>query len=86
MAKEKRTLEERYADEVLTDNAALNHYAQCKDCFFRFKDYFEFRGQKIKCHPEDGWKKCVCHMFPEDKPDEVYNNTGECEYYEKQKG
>ena len=34
---EKKTLEERYADEVLTDNAALNHYSQCKDCIFRDK-------------------------------------------------
>ena len=34
---EKKTLSERYADEVLTDNTALNHYSQCKGCVFRDK-------------------------------------------------
>lgn len=28
-----KTMEERYGDEVLSDNS--HHYLQCKDCFFR---------------------------------------------------
>ena len=74
---EKKTIEERYADEVLTDNAALNHYAQCKDCFFRDKTAV----QGVEC----GWKKGNCKIFeyPNFKPDEVMRNRAECEYYEK---
>lgn len=95
MAK-KKTLEERYADEVLSDNAALNHYSQCKDCVFRDKT--------IVNGEEYGWNKCFCRIYgkqtvsrtpqlhtsytpvePGDKPDGVYNNTGQCEFYEKEK-
>ena len=32
---EKKTLEERYADEVLTDNTQFDKCRQCKDCIFR---------------------------------------------------
>lgn len=96
---EKKTLEERYGDEVLSDNAALNHFSQCKDCIFRDK--------RIMDGKEYGWDKCVCHIYgkisaahtneaypdffpyvpvePGDKPNEVYDNTGQCEFYEKEK-
>ena len=92
---ERKTLEERYEDEVLSDNAALNHYSQCKDCMFRDKTSVD--GE------ECGWKKCFCHIYGkqsvlrtpqitsytptehDDKPNDVYNNTGECDYYEKEK-
>lgn len=97
---EKKTFSERYADEVLTDNAALNHYSQCKGCIFR--DKTTISGE------ECGWEKAVCHIygrntasqlkysngelvFPytpvesKDKPNEVYNNTANCEYYEREK-
>lgn len=97
---EKKTLSERYADEVLTDNTALNHYSQCKGCIFR--DKTTVSGE------ECGWQKAVCHIYgrstasrlkysngelvfpytpvePDDKPNEVYNNTANCEYYEQEK-
>lgn len=97
---EKKTLEERYADEVLTDNTALNHYSQCKDCIFRDK--------RIVLGEECGYDKSVCHIygkvtasrsqysdgrpfFPytpieaEDKPQGIYENTEKCEFYEKEK-
>lgn len=97
---EKKTLSERYADEVLTDNAALNHYSQCKGCVFR--DKTTVSGE------ECGWQKAVCHIYgrstasrlkysngelvfpytpvePGDKPNEVYSNTANCEYYEQEK-
>ena len=68
---EKKTLEERYADEVLTDNAALNHYSQCKDCIFRDKRVV-------------GGEECGLEN-PGDKPPDIYDNTGQCEFYEKEK-
>ncbi len=97
---EKKTLSERYADEVLTDNTALNHYSQCKGCVFR--DKTTVSGE------ECGWQKAVCHIYgrstasrlkysngelvfpytpvePGDKSNEVYNNTANCEYYEQEK-
>lgn len=96
---EKKTLEERYGNEVLSDNTALNHFSQCKDCIFRDK--------RIVLGKECGWEKGVCHIYGKaivtrmneeypdffpytpiessDKPDHVYNNTGQCEFYEKEK-
>lgn len=96
---EKKTLSERYADEVLTNNAALNHYSQCKDCIFRDK--------RVIGGEEYGYDKSVCHIYgkisagrinkttpdffpytpiePGDKPNEVYSNTANCEYYEQEK-
>lgn len=32
---EKKSLEERYADEVLSDNTQIEKYRQCKNCIFR---------------------------------------------------
>jgi len=96
---EKKTLEERYVDEVLSDNAALKHYSQCKDCIFR--------DRRIVGGEEVGYDKCVCRIYGRisamrtnetqpkffdyipvetvDKPEDVYNNTGQCEYYEREK-
>ena len=96
---EKKSLEERYADEILTDNSALNHYSQCKNCAFRDK--------RLIGGEEYGYDKSVCRIygkrtastlkasdgslfFPytpievEDKPQGVYDNTEKCEYYEKE--
>lgn len=97
---QKKTLSERYADEILTNNEILNHFSQCKDCIFRDK--------RIVDGEEYGYDKCVCRIygglsamrtnetypnyFPytpieyEDKPDFVFDNTEPCEYYEKEKG
>lgn len=94
---EKPTLEERYADDILTNNEALNHFSQCKDCIFRDKTFGN----------DCGYNKCVCRIygrmtasraiyqgkpiFPytpieyEDKPHHVYENTEPCEFYEKEK-
>lgn len=72
-----KTLFERYGDEVLTDNKALNHYAQCKTCIFR---------DKTKVNGEEcGWDKGFCHIYENQKPHEIYKNEIECEYYEEQK-
>lgn len=97
---EKKTLEERYANDILTNNEILNHFSQCKDCVFRDKSTVNGR--------ECGYDKCICRIYGkltasrlknsdgtpivlytpvenEDKPNYVYNNTGICEYYEKEK-
>lgn len=95
----KKTLEERLETDILTDNKALNHFAQCKSCIFRDK--------RIVGGKECGYDKSVCHIYgkdtaartnqtnpgffpytpvePGDKPDDIYNNTGQCEFYEKEK-
>lgn len=78
---EYKSLFERYGDEILTDNSALNHFAQCKDCIFR--DKTTVRGK------ECGWNKVYCFIYEEKyhmmKPDDIYENRAECEYYEKEK-
>lgn len=55
---------------------------QCKDCFFRDKTSYMDAGKVVEC----GWSKGCCHMFeyPNNKPNEVMHNTGECDYYEKE--
>lgn len=92
----KKTLEERYGDEILTDNAILNHFAQCRDCIFRDKTTVQGK--------ECGWNKCFCRVYGkgsvlrisqlnlsytpieyEDKPNGIYDNTESCEFYEKEK-
>lgn len=96
---EKKTLSERYADDILTNNEVLNHFSQCKDCIFRDKT--------IAFGKEIGYEKCVCRIYGrisamnineiypnfftytpveyEDKPHGVYENTEPCEFYEKEK-
>lgn len=69
---EKKTLSERYGDEVLTDNTQIPKYEQCKDC--------SLRDDKTA----NGYKKCVCWVFTDMKPIGVEKNTEECEYYEKE--
>lgn len=72
---DKKTLENRYGDEVLTNNTALSKCKQCKDCIFR----------------DDGtvysndFRKGNCAMFPypQSKPINVIKNIEPCEFYEK---
>ena len=72
------TLEERYANDILTNNAVLNHYSQCKTCFFR--DKTTVNGK------ECGWNKGCCGIFeyPNFKPHDVMVNRIECDYYEEE--
>lgn len=59
---------------------------QCKTCIFRYKDHFIIDGKRYECDEEDGYKKSSCEVFryPEMKPHEVMNNSGECDYYERE--
>lgn len=81
MAKDKDlTLEERYADDILTDNTQFDNYKQCKNCAFR--DKTAVRG--VEC----GWKKGVCeiYQYPGWKPHEIMRNREVCEFHIKDKG
>ena len=69
------TFEERYGDEVLTDNSKIERNKQCKDCMLQ-SDGTANTNDYQKC-------ECVIYQYPEMKPDYVFNNTGKCEYYEK---
>ena len=60
---------------------------QCRDCVFRYKDYFIIDGRKIPCDENIGWRKDCCQIYPypQGKPPEVSKHTGVCEYYEQEK-
>lgn len=87
MAAEK-TLSERLADETLTDNTQFLKFEQCRDCAFRYTNYFLAPdGRKIPCTEEIGYQKSSCHIFPYPKwkPHGVVYGEEQCEYYEKEK-
>ena len=73
MKGEKKSLEERYADEVLSDNSAVENCKQCKNCLFR-DDGTVFSND---------YRKSCCQMFPYPgfKPIGVINNAEPCEYH-----
>lgn len=75
---EKKTLEERYGREILTDNTKILKYEQCKDCCFR--------KMKIGDSMIDDYRRSSCMIFsyPEMKPVQFYDGSAECEYYEKE--
>ena len=58
---------------------------QCRDCLFRYREFFIIDGRKIKCDESDGWQKDCCTIYPDPKckPQQVLRNTDECECYEK---
>lgn len=72
---------------------------QCQDCVFRYKGKTTFHNQAKYGEngvtyedvtldlEEHGWMRSDCQIFPypQMKPYEVEHNTGECEYYEKEK-
>lgn len=76
---EKKTLEERYGNEVLTDNTKIPKYEQCKDCIFR---KIKINGVEI-----DDYRRASCEIFstPKMKPMEFYHGSAKCEFYEKEK-
>lgn len=74
---EKKTLEERYAGEILSDNTQIPKCEQCKDCVFR-DDGTVYANHYTK-------SSCRMHRFPDHKPVGVIDGSEECEYYEKEK-
>lgn len=74
---EKKTLEERYADEVLSDNTQFEKYRQCKDCIFR-DDGTVYSNHYTK-------SSCRMYPYPKFKPLAVMDGSEQCDYYEKEK-
>lgn len=72
MEKKQKSFEERYGDEVLSDNSGVENCKQCKACLFR-DDGTPFSND---------YRKSCCEMFPYPgfKPIGVINNTEMCEY------
>jgi hypothetical protein len=71
-----KSLEERYGDEILTDNTALDKCRQCKDCLF-WND-----GTVYSNNYQKG--SCAIYGYPDSKPIDVMLNKEKCEYYEKE--
>lgn len=69
------TLEERYEDEVLTDNTDLKKCEQCKDCMYRDDGTVYSNDYRKAC--------CQIYSHPLFKPIGVINGNEECEVYEK---
>lgn len=69
---ENKTLEERYGDEILTDNTKLSKYEQCKDCIYQ-DDGTVYSNR---------YDKGCCQKFPhpKSKPIDVMMNRKECKY------
>jgi len=70
-----KSLEERYGDEILTDNTVLEKCTQCKDCLF-WNDGTEYSNYRKS--------SCAIYTYPDMKPLEVMENRERCEYYEKE--
>ena len=70
----KKTLQQRWNEETLSDNTQIENCKQCKSCK----------------HQDDGtvwsnhYTKSSCKKFPypKMKPIEVMDNTSNCPYYE----
>ena len=75
---EKKTMEERYASDTLTNNTALNKYQQCENCALRDD------GTVYSNHYQKGC--CAMYPYPTFKPREVMLNKGTCKYRREKKG
>lgn len=73
---DKKSLEDRYGKEMLTDNSNIPKCKQCKDCLFR-NDGTVYSNDYRK-------GSCVMFPYPESKPLEVMHSTEACEFYEKE--
>jgi len=67
--------EELHDGEIFTDNTKIEKNKQCKDCMLQ-SDGTVYTNDYRKC-------SCLIYQHPEMKPDYVLENTGKCEYYEK---
>ena len=75
---EKKSLEERYGSEILTDNTKIPKYEQCKDC--------KFRKMKIGDSMIDDYRRSSCMIFPYPnmKPIQFYDGSAKCEFKENE--
>ena len=73
---DKKSLEDRYGNEILTDNTKIPKYEQCKTCMFR--------QMKIEDSLIDDYRRGSCLIF-DNKPIQFYDGSAKCEFYEKEK-
>ena len=66
-------LEDKWKDDILTDNTSLNKYEQCKDCKFIGGDVFSDRYDKGCCRK---------FPYPKCKPTKIMLNKEKCPYKE----
>lgn len=70
----KKTLQERWDEEVLTDNTQFENCKQCKNCIY------QDGGTPFSNHYTKS--SCQRYPYPKFKPIEVINNKGDCVYFE----
>lgn len=71
----KKTLQERWDEEVLTDNTQFENCKQCKLCEYQdggtvYSNYYTKSS-------------CQQYPYPKMKPIKVINNEGKCPYFTK---
>lgn len=76
--REWKSLAERLADDIMTDNTQIESHKQCLDCIHRG---LEIGGKWIA----DGDRAC-CRLYPppDGKPMSFYYGTETCELYESE--
>lgn len=70
----KKTLQERWDEEVLTDNTQFENCQQCKLCIF------QDGGTVWSNHYTKS--SCMKYAYPKMKPTEVINNKSSCPHFE----
>ena len=70
-----KTMSERLANDILTDNTQISYCEQCEDC-----KHWGNSGDPFS----NAYDKANCDRYPrpERKPDWVINNYGECDFKE----
>lgn len=75
--KEYISMGERYKDEVLTDNVALNLCAQCEGC--------KWQNDGTVWSSDFRKSSCIMYPYPNFKPLKVIRNEGFCRYRKEAK-
>lgn len=66
-----------FNDDILSDNTQITKCEQCHDCINWSEDGNNFQNKFDKSN-------CNAYPYPDFKPAYVINNTGPCEFYEKE--
>lgn len=72
MARKRKTLQERWDEETLTDNTQFDTCKQCKLCIFQ-NDGTIWSNNYNKC-------SCQKYPYPKFKPVEIIDNKEKCPY------
>ena len=67
---EKKSLQERWDEEVLSDNTQFEKCSQCKECVFQSDGTVWSNSFNKSC--------CQKYPYPKVKPIGVINNSGKC--------